>query len=149
MSEAFNSFIAGVLYHYKALLPLMNTHPNSLKRLVPGCWAGSYISWGIDNKETPIRVVAPFGLSGQVTNAEFKSFDGITNHYLALAGLIACGISGLKQNIKLPKPCDGDPVLKDEDTRRSMGISPIPTKFSERKAELMGELGKPIRDMLG
>ena len=59
MSEAFHNFTAGVLLHYPALSQFMAPQHNSLRRIKSSSFVGNFVCWGIDNKETPIRAVAP------------------------------------------------------------------------------------------
>ncbi len=81
---------------------------------------GSFLCWGFDNKEVPLRVVAPRtkqpGATG-ITNIEIKTFDHTANMSIALAAVIACGIDGMKKGLKLPQPTPGDPGALDEATR--------------------------------
>ena len=60
MSEAFQAFTAGILHHYPALCHFMAPHHLSMRRLKPSSFAGPFICWGNDNKETAIRAVIPY-----------------------------------------------------------------------------------------
>ena len=53
--------------------------------------------------------------------------------------------------MKMPQPLEVSPELMDEDTRKQRHISRLPLTFEKRKAILMGngDMGKPIREMLG
>lgn len=108
MSSIFESFVAGILHHYPALVHFLSPSRNSLRRLIPGYFAGAYCVWGIDNKETPIRIVAPSIPTNVVTNVEIKTLDHTANVFHALASVIKCGISGMRNNMKLPKPVPSD-----------------------------------------
>jgi glutamine synthetase len=57
LSDAFNSFLAGILKYYPALVHFLAPSYNSTRRIIPGYFAGRYTIWGIDNKEAPVRVV--------------------------------------------------------------------------------------------
>lgn len=59
MSEVFQSFVAGIFYHLPALVQFMAPHHNSLRRIKSSYFVGNYHIWGNDNKEAPIRAVAP------------------------------------------------------------------------------------------
>lgn len=63
-----------------------------------GYFVGTYACWGIDNKETPLRVVQPTP-DGVVTNLEIKSFDHTSNMYLAFAAILVCGMDGMKRQL--------------------------------------------------
>ena len=44
-----------------------------------------------------------------MTRIEVKTFDHTANMGLAFASLIACGLDGIKRNMKLGAPITGDP----------------------------------------
>ncbi len=68
---------------------------NSYSRLQRSCWCGAYAVWGWDNREAPLRLTCPPGGEPlQNTNAEFKAFDGSTNPYIGVAGIIIAGMLG-------------------------------------------------------
>jgi len=76
----------------------------SYDRLQPTTW-GTYLSWGNENRNAPLRASSPPGTpDGLVSNFELKSLDGTANPYLALAAIIAAGIDGLRRHLPLPEP---------------------------------------------
>ena len=130
ISGVFNSFLAGLLKYFPALAHFLAPSHNSTRRLLPGYFAGNYVFWGIDNKEAPIRVVAPSKPKFEVTNAEIKTFDHTANHYVAFALTIVCGIAGIKEGLKLPTPCQEDPGNWTEEKRLAEGLKEIPNTFA-------------------
>eukprot|EP00271_Cylindrocystis_brebissonii_P002922 TRINITY_DN13675_c0_g1_i1.p1 TRINITY_DN13675_c0_g1~~TRINITY_DN13675_c0_g1_i1.p1 ORF type:complete len:850 (+),score=166.67 TRINITY_DN13675_c0_g1_i1:407-2956(+) len=105
------SFMAGVLHHLPGLVALSCPHPNSYARLKPQKWAGAFQCWGPENKEAAIRASQPPGSpAGHVTNFELKAMDACANPYLALAGLMAAGLDGLRTKMELPEPIMVDPA---------------------------------------
>jgi glutamine synthetase len=118
------SFLAGVLEHLSALALLSLPHVSSYKRMVDGVWSGgTYVSWGIEHKETPVRLCNPHSPSSR--NFEFKTLDGTANPYLALSGMLMAGLSGIVELKELTmKDCSGEasPALLDEDERAKLGI---------------------------
>lgn len=104
--------MAGILKHYDAVFHFLCPSPNSLKRIEVSSFVGAYKIWGIENKEAPMRVVIPLKASEEgVQHFEIKSFDHTTNHYFALAALIALGNNGIKEGLLLPKPFNDDAHL--------------------------------------
>jgi glutamine synthetase len=99
------SFIAGLLKHARGLSGLAAPTVNSYKRLLPGSWAPSHISYGASNRAVLVRV--PDSGSRHV---EFRAGDGTGtgNPYLTLIGLLAAGLDGVEQDLVL-----GEPVLDD------------------------------------
>jgi glutamine synthetase len=94
------SFVAGLLKHARGLCGLAAPTVNSYKRLLPGSWAPSHICYGASNRAVLVRV--PDAGSKHV---EFRAGDGTGNPYLTLIGLLAAGLDGVEQSLRL-----GDPV---------------------------------------
>ncbi|AES69849.2 glutamate-ammonia ligase-like protein [Medicago truncatula] len=103
-------FMAGILHHLPSILPFVAPLPISYDRLNPTTW-GSYLLWGNENRNAPLRTCSPGIPGGLVSNFEFKPFDGTANPYLGLAATIAAGIDGLRRHLSLPEPIDIDPNL--------------------------------------
>ncbi|KAN0004202.1 hypothetical protein ACTFIZ_010371 [Dictyostelium cf. discoideum] len=98
-------FIGGLLKHSKSLTALFNTTPNSYERLKPFCWSGCNISWGLDNKESFIRIPSnPFSTTNGCSNFEIKTIDHTSNPYLAMAAIIHAGFDGIENSIAPPPP---------------------------------------------
>jgi len=56
---------------------------------VPSHWAGAFAAWGLENRETALRMVTgSTGSSSWAANMEVKCFDLLANPYLVLAGLV-------------------------------------------------------------
>ena len=47
---------------------------------------GTYVAWGIDNRETPVRLAHAY--DPQQRNFEVKMMDGTANPHFALAGIL-------------------------------------------------------------
>lgn len=63
----------------------------------------SFICWGVESKELPVRACCPHGASnGVVTNFEMKIFDGCANPHLGLASIIIAGIDGMRRKLQIP-----------------------------------------------
>jgi glutamine synthetase len=94
------SFMEGILRHLPALLALTLPTTNSFRRVGKGCWTGHQVGWAFGDKEMPLRVVA--NLHSQAwEHFEYKLCDNTANMYLALAGVLSAGVSGLEQNLEL------------------------------------------------
>ncbi|ETI28282.1 hypothetical protein G647_00731 [Cladophialophora carrionii CBS 160.54] len=111
-------FLAGVLEHLPALLAFMLPVEESYQRVHAGIWAGGeYVCWGTQNKEVPLRKCGP-------GHFELKTIDGMGNSYLSMAALLAAGLHGLRQDLKLEhKDCAGDPTGIGEEERQKLGIT--------------------------
>jgi glutamine synthetase len=94
------SFMEGILRHLPALLALTLPTTNSFRRVGKGCWTGHQVAWAFEDKEVPLRVVA--NLHSQAwEHFEYKLCDHTANLYLALAGVLSAGLSGLEENLEL------------------------------------------------
>ena len=89
-------WISGLIIHCRENALLTNPTVNSYKRLVSGFEAPIYACWSDANRSSLIRIPATRG-SG--TRTELRNVDPTANPYLALAGIIASGLDGIK-NVK-------------------------------------------------
>ena len=85
-------WITGILKHARELSLLTNPIVNSYKRLVSGYEAPIYACWSDANRSSLIRIPA---IRGSSTRTELRNVDPCANPYLALAGILACGLSGI------------------------------------------------------
>ena len=132
VSELGYHFIAGVLDHLPALLALTCPTYNSYRRLQPHFWSSAYTAWGPDNREGAIRVPSQFRSDrAGSTNAELKSSDASSNPYLALGGLLAAGLDGVKRQLTLGEPTLIDPGNYSDEEREARGIRRFPTTLKE------------------
>ncbi len=125
-------FIAGVLAHAKALVAITNPSVNSYKRLVPGWEAPVYISWARYNRSALIRI--PPGKEMK-TRLEYRPTDGSCNFYLAFAGILACGLDGIRKKIDPPEPVEEDLYNMSEMERTKRGIKILPENLGDALLE--------------
>ncbi|CAG8506257.1 15610_t:CDS:2 [Acaulospora colombiana] len=151
------SFIAGVLHHIKAICAFALPTVHSYTRTVDHCWAGSWICWGVENRETPIRVCyrPKKSSNGETTfevNFEHKFVDATSNPYLVMSAIIAAGLDGMKKKMELnTPPCLDDPASLTEKERKDLGIvERMPRSLRETLDALKNDkalieaLGEPI-----
>ncbi len=133
--------IAGVLEHLPALCALTVPSVNSYKRLQPGWWAGAYACYGLDNREASVRVASTHLLpsadvNGKSTNFELKTCDASANPYIALGGLIAAMLDGIKRKLKPGEPLQTAPAAMSDSERATRGITQLPSNLSQAVANL-------------
>jgi glutamine synthetase len=122
------AFTAGILQRLPALLAIGAPSPASYLRLIPQHWAGAFQAWGLENRETALRVVrGATGSEGRAANLEIKAFDLAANPYLVVAALIFAGLAGVDAQAELPEPVDVDPASLPADERAARGIVALPT----------------------
>ena len=117
------SFMAGILNRLDGLLALTAGSPSSFARIQPGAWAGAHQRWGgEEDKEAPLRYVS----CTRDGRFEVKCLDATANPYLALAGLIAAGLAGIKKKERLhaPAPAVGGPPLGQDRAVRAAEEGP-------------------------
>ncbi len=73
---------------------------NSYSRLIPGFWAPTAATWGVENRTTALRVI-PGCPSRQ--RVEFRIAAADANPYIALAAALAIGLWGIENGIE-PHP---------------------------------------------
>ena len=105
MSALFESFLAGQVAALLEFAPMFWPTINSYKRLVDGFWAPVKPTWGIDNRTASFRVIPG---SPKSTRLETRCPGADINPYLAMAAVLAAGLAGVEQRMKLTaKPIHG------------------------------------------
>lgn len=105
-------FMGGVMRHIKGLTLINNPIINSYKRLVPGYNAPVNISWSRKNRTPLMRITSTGEMGPRVT---LRSPDGACNPYLVLAGCLAAGLDGIRNQIEPPACIDGQEDTQDFD----------------------------------
>jgi glutamine synthetase len=137
ISELGYFWIGGVLAHLPALLALTCASPNSYRRLLPHFWSSAYTAYGFDNREGAIRIPSPFwGREAESTNFELKPADHSGNPYLALGGLIAAGLDGIRLRTLPGEPVAVDPGTLSDEERERRHISRLPETLVDSLAAL-------------
>ena len=101
MSPLFESYLAGQVACLMDFAPMFWPTVNSYKRLVDGFWAPVKPTWGVDNRTASFRVIAG---SPKATRLETRCPGADVNPYLAMAAVIAAGLHGVEQGLKLTAP---------------------------------------------
>jgi glutamine synthetase len=105
MSKLFESYLAGQVAVAMEFAPMFWPTINSYKRLVDGFWAPVKPTWGIDNRTASFRVIPG---SPKSTRLETRCPGADINPYLAVAALLAAGLHGVENGLKLTaKPITG------------------------------------------
>jgi glutamine synthetase len=106
LPQPLTSAVGGVLDHLPAASLLLNPTVNSYKRLVPGWFAPVNVSWGVDNRSCALRAISA-GLPERC-RVECRRPGADANPYLALAGLLAAMVDGIRRDAQPPAPVEGD-----------------------------------------
>ena len=108
MSATFKSYLAGQLHCLPHILPLIAPNINSFKRLVPGLWAPTTLTWAVDNRTVALRAL-PGGPKSARLETRVTGSD--TNPYLAMAACLASGLYGVKNKLPLQAETTGNGYL--------------------------------------
>jgi len=92
MSKTQRHFLAGQQRLMPEFLSLIAPTINSYTRLIPGFWAPTDATWGVENRTTALRVI-PGSAKSQRVEYRLGSADG--NPYLTLSAALASGLYGI------------------------------------------------------
>ncbi|MFJ8108026.1 glutamine synthetase [Streptomyces sp. NPDC096132] len=136
MTADAEAFAAGILARLPALTAVTAPSPASYLRLKPSQWAGVFTAWGLETRESAIRVVrGTAGRRAEQANLEVKPVDLAANPYLLLGCLIAAGLDGRASDATLPEETTGDPAHLAADEAGAKGVRRLPTSLTEAVAE--------------
>lgn len=147
LSKICMQWISGIIKHARAITVLTNPIVNSYKRLVPGYEAPCYICWSDANRSSMIRIPT---LREEATRTEIRNVDCAANPYLAIAGILAAGLDGIKNSYEPVEPVYDNIFLYTREEREQKGILNLPENLKDaikefKKSKLMEEaLGKHI-----
>ena len=103
-SPTFKRWLAGQIANLKELAIFLAPNVNSYKRFAAGSWAPTTLAWGHDNRTCGFRVVG----HGQGLRVETRIPGGDVNPYLAFAAMIASGLHGIENELRLPAALEGN-----------------------------------------
>ena len=93
--ETEEQFLAGILNCLPGLCAFGMSSIDSYTRVEDyKCAAGTWVSWGTENKSVPVRKIRP-------GYWELRFVDGAANMYLVLAATIGAGLMGLREGYEL------------------------------------------------
>lgn len=105
MSELMQHFVAGQQQLMPQLLSMIAPTINSYRRLVPGYWAPTDASVGVDNRTCAIRIIPGDKNSHRL---EYRIGAADANPYIILAAVIASGLWGIDNKAKLGPMVEGN-----------------------------------------
>jgi glutamine synthetase len=105
ISKTMRQFIAGQQALMPELLALVCPTVNSYRRLIPGFWAPTSATWGVENRTCALRAI-PGPPSSQ--RVEYRIAPADANPYAALAGALGSGLWGIENELEPDDPIAGN-----------------------------------------
>jgi glutamine synthetase len=117
MSDAMRWFVGGQQALMPEVLAMVAGTVNSYSRLVPGYWAPTSATWGIENRTTALRVIRG-GPSSQ--RVEYRIAAADINPYIALAAAIGSGLWGIEHRIEPDAQIEGNSYDREHAATRRL-----------------------------
>jgi glutamine synthetase len=105
MSQLQRHFIAGQQQLMPQWLAMIAQTVNAYSRLVPGFWAPTEATWGVENRTTALRLIPGSAKSQRV---EFRIGSADANPYIALAAAIGAGLYGIEHGLEPTAMVEGN-----------------------------------------
>jgi glutamine synthetase len=152
LSETARFFLAGQLYHARAMTAVLAPLINSYKRLSTSFEAPKYVTWAHVNRAGAAVIRVPHVEPGKEghTRLELRCPDPSANPYLATAVMLAAGLDGIQQRMPLEEAFEGSLVRQER--KRERQLETLPASLGEALEALMqddvimGALGVYISD---
>ena len=100
MSDAMRWFVGGQQKLMPELLAMIAPTINSYRRLIPGFWAPTDSTWGVETRTTALRVIPGSPKSQRV---EYRIAAADANPYVILAAALGSGLWGIENRAE-PEP---------------------------------------------
>jgi glutamine synthetase len=97
MSPTMRHFVGGLQKLMPELLAMVAPTINSYARLIPGFWAPTEATWGVENRTCALRVI-PGSVKSQ--RVEYRVAAADANPYVILSAALASGLWGIEQRIE-------------------------------------------------
>ncbi|APX94150.1 glutamine synthetase [Halomonas sp. 1513] len=117
MSDIQRHFVAGQQQLMPEFLAMFAPTINSYTRLIPGFWAPTEATWGVENRTTALRVIPGSAKSQRV---EYRLGSADANPYLALAAAIGAGLYGIQQRLEPDEQVRGNAYELDHPEHQAL-----------------------------
>ena len=117
ISDAMRHFIGGQQRLMPAWLAMVSSTVNSYSRLVPGFWAPTSATWGVENRTCALRVISGSDKSQRI---EYRIAAADGNPYLAMAAAIASGLHGIEEGLEPSAGVEGNAYAKEAPARQRL-----------------------------
>lgn len=117
MSKTMRHFLAGQQLLMPQLLSMIAPTVNSYTRLIPGFWAPTHSTWGIENRTCALRVI-PGSPKSQRIEYRIGAADG--NPYIVTAAALGSGLWGVEHELEPLAPVAGNSYDKKHPARLAL-----------------------------
>lgn len=139
MSDVMRWFVGGQQALMPELLAMVAPTVNAYTRLIPGFWAPTDATWGVENRTCALRVIEGGPKSQRV---EYRVGAADINPYLALAAAIGSGLWGVENRIEPDPAVVGNAYAQTHDASRA-----LPRTLGEAATRFAGS--GPARELFG
>jgi glutamine synthetase len=139
MSATMRHFVGGQQALMPEMLAMIAPTVNSYRRLIPGFWAPTAASWGVENRTAALRVVPG---SAKATRVEYRVAAADANPYLALAAAVGSGLLGIEHQVD-----PGEPIRGNAYDQKQADEAQLPRTLMEAAGRL--RTSKAARDLFG
>lgn len=139
MSRTMRQFVGGQQALMPEFLAMIAPTVNSYRRLIPGFWAPTAASWGVENRTCALRVIPG---SAKSTRIEYRVAAADANPYLALAAAVASGLWGIENKID-----PGEPITGNSYEKKHPAKAQLPRTLMEAASRL--KASRAARDLFG
>ena len=105
MSDTMRHFVAGQQQLMPELLAMVSPTINSYTRLIPGFWAPTDATLGVENRTCALRIIPGSAKSQRV---EYRVAAADANPYIILAAALASGLWGIENELEPEPLVDGN-----------------------------------------
>jgi glutamine synthetase len=117
ISQTMRWFLGGQQALMPELLAMIAPTVNSYTRLIPGFWAPTSATWGVENRTTALRVIAG---GPRTQRVEYRVAAADINPYVALAAAIGSGLWGIEHRIEPDPPVGGNAYAAEPRANRAL-----------------------------
>lgn len=117
ITDTMRHFIGGQQRLMPELLAMVSPTINSYTRLIPGYWAPTSATWGIDNRTCALRAILGSPKSQRV---EYRVAAADANPYLALAAALGSGLWGVEHSIEPEPAVQGNAYEAEQSTMEQL-----------------------------
>ncbi len=140
ISDTMRYFIGGCQKLLPDVLSMVAPTINSFRRLVPGAWAPTDATWGVENRTCALRII-PGSASAQ--RVEYRLCAADVNPYIVLSAVLSSGLYGIENKIEPTSPIIGNAyeqkISEDLALPKTLWDAAQSLKASKAAREMLGD----------